>query len=372
MQMNDMTLQMTLMNMLQQMQTAPTPGQASNGSASKTDFKELLEQRRNDTAGADCQEADKAQPDGDETAKQPQEGETPAVSDVDLAVLAARQMLMANMTIPMEPSAAVQPTVLAAAASIGVVTAEGNPMQAEAAQLPGVPTQSEGPFVPAVFTETVSGGEPQTVLPQQTAEVVAPAGGQADVAEDLGQSEPRQSKSQMPEDAAVQSWSTPLFRDTEATPVRVGDAPVDMTAPAQDVQKTLTGALKNAVEQGDQFLEIRLTPDNLGSVVAEFTRSPEGALHVVLRAETEQAAKLLSNHASALSLMLQENVHGEVRVEVPQPQQEQNLWQQPDQNGGQQQQQQQQQREQNTPHKEVESFLHQLRLGLVEMESQAV
>ena len=68
--------------------------------------------------------------------------------------------------------------------------------------------------------------------------------------------------------------------------------------------------------------------------------------------------------------MLQDSSHSEVRVEVPQPQQEQTPWQQPDQNGGQQQ--QQQQRQQNAPRRETESFLHQLRLGLVQMETQAV
>ena len=374
MQMNDMALQMTLMNMLQQM-TSTAPGQASGGSSQKTNFKDLLEQRRNDTTGPDRQDVTEKQPEGSESAEQPQEGKDPAESGVELTALAARQMLMANMFVPMEQFAVAQPEILAETAPVQMLTVEGGAQQANAAQLPGVPAQSEGQPVQPVFTETVSGGEPQTVLPQQTAEAVTPAGGQADVAEDLSQqlmqSDPRQNRSQATEDAAVQSWSTPLFRDVEAAPVRVGDASVDMTAPAQNVEKTLTSALKSAAEQGDQFLEIRLSPNNLGNVVAEFIRSPEGALHVVLRAETEQAAKLLSNHASALSLMLQDNIHSEVRVEVPQPQQEQNLWQQPDQNGGQQQQ-QQQQRQQNTPRREAESFLHQLRLGLVEMESQAV
>ena len=50
-------------------------------------------------------------------------------------------------------------------------------------------------------------------------------------------------------------------------------------------------------------------------------------------------------------------------MEVPQPQQDQQPWQHPDQEGGRQQQQQQQR---HVPRQETESFLHQLRLGLVE------
>lgn len=378
MQVNDMVLQMALMSALQQMQASAVPGQTTDASSQKTNFKDLLEQRRHDlTTGSDRQDVETSQPDRNETAEQPQNGKEPAATDAELTALAAGQMLMANCFVPMEQFAAVQPEGLAETAPVEMLTAEGGTLQADAAQLLGVSTQSDAQPVQAVFTETVSGGEAQTTLPQQAAEAVAPAGDQANTAQDLAQqltqSDPRQEKNQPTEDAAVQSWHTPLFRDVEATPVRVGDAPVDMTAPAQDVENTLGSALKGAVEQGDQFLEIRLSPANLGNVVAEFTRSPEGALHVVLRAETEQAAKLLSSHASALSLMLQDSSHSEVRVEVPQPQQEQTPWQQPDQNGGQQQQQQQQQqRQQNAPRRETESFLHQLRLGLVQMETQAV
>lgn len=377
MQVNDMVLQMALMSALQQMQASAVPGQTTDASSQKTNFKDLLEQRRHDlTTGSDRQDVETSQPDRNETAEQPQDGREPAANEAELTALAAGQMLMANTVVPMDQVAVVQPESFAQTAPVQALTAEGAILQADASQMPGVPAQSGTQPAQAVVTQVVS-GEEQTALPQQAAEAVAPAGDQADTAQDLAQqltqSDPRQEKNQPTEDAAVQSWHTPLFRDVEATPVRVGDAPVDMTAPAQDVENTLGSALKGAVEQGDQFLEIRLSPANLGNVVAEFTRSPEGALHVVLRAETEQAAKLLSSHASALSLMLQDSSHSEVRVEVPQPQQEQTPWQQPDQNGGQQQQQQQQQqRQQNAPRRETESFLHQLRLGLVQMETQAV
>lgn len=376
MQMNEMTLQMTLMNMLQQLQASTGPAQSAGSSTQKTSFQDLLEQRRNDLSGSDQQEVGTEQTGKNEAADQPQD-EKETTASPDLMALASGQALLTAYFQPAQQMVAAQPEELAAA-PIQMLAVEGGTSQTDAAQLPGVPTQSDAQPVEAVFTEVVSGGETQTALPQQAAEVVTPAGGQTDTTEDLAQqltqSDARQDKNQPTEQAVVESWHAPLFKDVEATPVRVGDAEVDMSAPAQDVEKALGTALKGAMDQGDQFLKVQLKPANLGTVVAEFTRSPEGALHVVLRADTEQAAKLLSSHASALSLMLQDGSHSEVHVEVPQPHQEQTPWQQPDQNSGQQQQQQQQQQQhqQNASRREAESFLQQLRLGLVQMETQAV
>lgn len=170
------------------------------------------------------------------------------------------------------------------------------------------------------------------------------------------------------EGVTVQGWQTPLFGELEAAPVRVGDAPVDMTAPTQEVEANLAQTIHKGVEEGSEYLEIKLKPDHLGTVVAEFTRTPEGALHVVLHAESEQTAKLLGDHASALGLLLQDSSNGQVRIEVAQPQQHQEAWQQFNQNGGQQQSQQQPQR--HAPEPETEAFLQQLRLGLVQMEEE--
>ena len=169
------------------------------------------------------------------------------------------------------------------------------------------------------------------------------------------------------------TWESPLFQTVEHMPVKVGEAvTVDTTAPSSEMEATLSKAMTDALGDGSQHLEIQLSPSNLGTVTVEFSRNPEGALHVVLHTENEQAAKLLSDHASALGLLLQDGTHSEVRVEVSQPQQNQQPWQQPDQNGGQRQQQQQNQQPQQQQRQDAESFLHQLRLGLVELEAQAV
>lgn len=161
------------------------------------------------------------------------------------------------------------------------------------------------------------------------------------------------------------TWQAPLFRQTEQMPVKVGESvTVDTAAPAAELEQSLGNALERGLENGEQHLEIRLSPEHLGTVTAEFDRSPEGTLHVVLRAENPEAAKLLGDHAGALGLLLQDGHQGQVRVEVPQPRQDQQFWQQQNQEGGRQQQQQQQQR--HAPQQDTESFLHQLRLGLVD------
>lgn len=375
MQMSDMLLQMALMNTWQTLQTTVASGQTNAGNATQqTTFQDLLEQRRNDLSSSDGstgKDLSTSETDSQPVEK-PQDGSETVATDSDVAAFAAGQVLMNNLVVPVEQAVAQPETTVAAA--VQTVTAE-TVVQENAMPLAAMPTQQEGqPTAQAPVLDAAVETDPQAAVSQPAAEVVTPSqqtGSAEDFSQQLTQSDAGQEpKSQVAEEATVQSWHTPLFRDVEATPVRVGDSPVDMTAPAQDVEKTLSQTLQKALDQGSQSLEIRLSPANLGNVVAEFTRNSDGALHIVLRADTEQAAKLLSHHASSLSLMLQDSTHAEVRVEVPQPQQEQTAWQQPDQNGGQQQRQQQQQQQQ--PRREAESFLHQLRLGLVQMETQAV
>ena len=166
---------------------------------------------------------------------------------------------------------------------------------------------------------------------------------------------------------AVTTAEQPFFQETENMPVKVGDGDtIDTQQP--DFDAKLTQNVEKALSQGEQRVEIRLNPENLGSVVVEMTRSQDGSLHVVLHTETESAARLLSEHSSTLGLMLQNNNQGEVRVEVRQPQQENQQWQHPDQDGGQNH--GGQQREQQEHRQSTEDFLQQLRLGLFSLDPQ--
>lgn len=170
-----------------------------------------------------------------------------------------------------------------------------------------------------------------------------------------------------PETQAAVTAEQPFFQETESMPVKVGDGDtIDTQQP--DFDAKLTQNVEKALSQGEQRVEIRLNPENLGSVVVEMTRSQDGSLHVVLHTETESAARLLSEHSGTLGLMLQNNNQGEVRVEVRQPQQENQQWQHPDQDGGQNH--GGQQREQQEHRQSTEDFLQQLRLGLFSLDPQ--
>ena len=170
-----------------------------------------------------------------------------------------------------------------------------------------------------------------------------------------------------PETQAAVTAEQPFFQETENMPVKVGDGDtIDTQQP--DFDAKLTQNVEKALSQGEQRVEIRLNPENLGSVVVEMTRSQDGSLHVVLHTETESAARLLSEHSGTLGLMLQNNSQGVVRVEVRQPQQGNQQWQHPDQDGGQNH--GGQQREQQEHRQSTEDFLQQLRLGLFSVETQ--
>lgn len=365
MQINDTLMQMMLQNVCQTQNVSAT-GRVNDTSSLKTSFQDLLDHRRNGTVSASDQAADSQKTDvsDDETLAKPQD-DMDAATDAQMLILAQTLSVdpfVAMQTVPTEQSivqdlASSQIAAVQTVDAVGIAVLDG-PTQEN-------PVSSTEDVQMPVQTEPVaaSGGMEQSV--QVPADSENSAGG------DMANADSRQHEleTQTNQPPVAESWHTPLFQNTQNIPVRVGDAAVDMTAPADEVRGALTQTIKQAVEQGEEYVRIRLTPENLGTVVAEFTRSSDGTLHVVLQAENEQTVRMLSDHASALGMMLQDGIRGEVRVEVPHTPQEQTPWQNPDQGGGQQQQQQQQQ---HTPHQETESFLQQLRLGLVFKETETV
>lgn len=382
MNMTDMLLQMTLQSTWQMSQATQSANQTTNAQDQQggTSFQDLLDQRREDMTQTGKENINLKEPQGN------QDAGTAGKTDKDLQ----NAELAAAVIAPVMVDNVIPATAIEAAEAGVVETPVVQAVNVEAV-LPTVQTVQT--VQPQTQTQQPSQSEPGIQQPQvtvpeaQAAEVSAPqsretvpqsadtqSGTQEDMAQDMTQSAPAQNENDELKDVTVESFQTPLFQNVEATPVRVGDGePVDMTAPAQEVDQSLGDVLKSALDQGEQHLEIKLSPANLGTVTAEFTRTPEGVLHVVLHAETEQTARLLSDHASSLGLILQDNTRSEVRIQVAQPQENQSAWQHPDQDGGQQQQQQShQQQQRNTPRQEAETFLHQLRLGLVQRETDAV
>lgn len=159
----------------------------------------------------------------------------------------------------------------------------------------------------------------------------------------------------------------PLFKDVKATPVKVGEN-FQLDTENSDMEENLADTIRYAAQQGLRQIEIKLSPENLGSLTVKLTQAADGTLQVVLHAANPKAANLLSQHLDGLNAALQGyGQNNEVRVEVQRnedsQQAQQQQQQQTDPNGHNRQSQQQQQRQEE---QHSGDFLQRLRLGLFE------
>lgn len=157
----------------------------------------------------------------------------------------------------------------------------------------------------------------------------------------------------------------PLFHETESVPVKVGERYQTLDTQKPEMEKQLAGTIHDAVQAGAERVEIHLAPQNLGSLVIEMVKNPDGALQVVLHASSAKAEGLLNQHLDGLHTALQGYGREEVRLEVQRGQesQEQHFKHaDPDGRGQHQGRQQQERREENPS--DGREFLQRLRLGL--------
>lgn len=370
---SDMLLQMAYMA-VQSAQNTLSQSAGTKKNDDRQDFRTLLDEKRTAVNGQEVrqpaeQEEQKTEPSADAMAQAAallQTAMTPAAATIATgeaqpqAVDAAMALTAVLGTTP-EAAQSAQPAVPEANAQ---VVAPETP--AEQPAEPVVQTRSQEPVKAAETPAETEAPAAETVSTPQTQQNSAPE----DDEESAGQDSPtlENGKTVRTDDyevLAAQSGTAerPLFRESESLPQRVGDAPV-LDTQSGDMDARLTKELTSALDAGSQRLELKLTPERLGTVVVEMNRTPEGALHVVLRTENEQAAKLLTEHSGTLGMMLQSSQQGEVRIEVQRQDQGETTWQQPDQNGGQSGQERQQQEQRRQP-ADPERFLQQLRLGLV-------
>ena len=367
-------LSYTFCNAMQSLQSAQVANTStSTPGAPEQTFQSLLEkhQSRQETPGSPA--ASQPQDDKAETPSAVQgKQDDPSVVTMDLAALGAA--LLAEGTPQLQtPEQAAAPTADALVSAVAPSPVQTTPSAAETPaasvtvqQLPVQPQQQPQELQPQQDSAAAAAPAQISAAPASA----APDSG-SDLSENAADTASSDSKNPVEVTDAAQPREVPVFQMTEHMPVKVGEAvTVDTTAPAAEMENTLKDTIETALDDGNQHLEIKLSPAHLGTVTVEFDRSTDGTLHVLLHTETSQAAKILNDHADALGLLLRDSANTTVRVEVSQPQQNQQPWQQPDQNGGQQQQQQQQQH--RTQQQEAESFLQQLRLGLMQLEPEAV
>ena len=171
--------------------------------------------------------------------------------------------------------------------------------------------------------------------------------------------------------AAQAQQGTPVFERVDAAPVKVAEVSKPIPLEAEDGVEQLGNELDSIVVNSADAnrIEVTLTPENLGRLTVEVTRSEDGTLNVVLHATTEKAASLLEKGADGLRQVLAANAEREVQVQVRGNEEPQQQFLNPDdQNGREHQQQQQQQNRRQNDRRSAQDFLQQLRLGLVDVD----
>lgn len=169
-------------------------------------------------------------------------------------------------------------------------------------------------------------------------------------------------------DASVMA-DQPLFKDVKAAPVKVGEN-FQLDTQQPDMDDNLADTIRFAAQQGLRQMEIKLSPENLGSLTVKLTQATDGTLQVVLHAANAKAANLLNQHIDNLNAALQgysqnSEVHVEVQRGEDSQQAQQQQQQQTDPNGHNRQQ-QEQQKQQESSHSG--DFIQKLRLGLFSLD----
>ncbi len=273
-----------------------------------------------------------------------------------------QQMLLAAMALAQNPVVIlqdVQPEVQESNAATELV-----PIQTEQ-----VPQQSVAPTLDA---ETEAPAAAQEKAPQlQAVETVQDAPqtetGKADSGESRGSELPMEELHAESRTEQADVEPQPVFRDIKAVPVKVGEVYQAEPTVENGVElKDLGDTLTQAIDRGENRLELQLQPAELGRIRVEMRWSDEGALHVILHAESTRTQSLLEKDMAGLQSLLGRETQQEVKVELPREQEApRQSFDDGRQNGGQQHHQQEQR--QSSRHS-GQDFLHQLRLGLIPAE----
>lgn len=315
----------------------------------------------------DRQTADKTAGTAQDTVKAADTAETAPSVDPDGL---EQQMLLAAMALAQSPVVIlqdVQPDVQPEVQE-NIAAAELVPLQTEQ-----TPQQSMAPTLDAE-TETLAAQEtpaaqeaPQLQAVETAQDAPRTEAGKTDSGESRGSELPMEELHAESRTEQADVEPQPVFRDIKAVPVKVGEVyqaepTVENTVELKDLGDTLT----KAIDRGENRLELQLQPAELGRIRVEMRWSDEGALHVLLHAESTRTQSLLEKDMAGLQSLLSRETQQEVKVELPRQQEApRQSFDDGRQNGGQQHHQQEQR--QSSRHN-GQDFLHQLRLGLIPAE----
>lgn len=273
-----------------------------------------------------------------------------------------QQMLLAAMALAQNPIVIlqdVQPEVQESGAAMEFV-----PIQTEQAPQQSVaPTLDVEPEAPAAAQEKA----PQLQTVETAQDAPQTETGKADSGESRGSELPMEDLHAESRTEQADVEPQPVFRDIKAVPVKVGEVYQAEPTVENGVElKDLGDKLTQAIDRGENRLELQLQPAELGRIRVEMRWSDEGALHVILHAESTRTQSLLEKDMASLQTLLGRETHQEVKVELPRQQEApRQSFDDGRQNGGQQHHQQEQR--QSGRHS-GQDFLHQLRLGLIPAE----
>ena len=308
-------LQNALLGMLQAT-LQQVPGVGGKNESGGDEFQKLLERAQNPQDVEQPEPAKKPQnPDKEEPAKAEDTQEKPAqqpeepvknqqaqdAAEQERMLMAAMQAMQAPVVEDFESSEmpaegellTLTPVNLEVNEDATVVTLleNGEPeamTMAEARELLGeTQVQPEAVAEEPVLVQNVPQGEVQT-------QEEAPA---EDMVEAVQvETGAPQEESEDTADLDLNGEAQPLFRDVEAAPIKVGDAPApESTRQPAPVGEQVAGALNQALAQGETKVELQLTPENLGKVTIELRFGQTGNLECILMAaEKKDTLELLS------------------------------------------------------------------------------
>lgn len=351
--------------------TARTENKSQSTGSADSDFRKLMDSQssqaqRSKHEPADSTEAPQKEPTDSTDTPQPEADKQPTeevdvetmqqLAAMQLAYLDTAQLVNTQQIAPTAQTAAGTPaTTAVSTAQVGTGFAQQTGEQsAQTAQTNAQPTQqTQTTAQPVQTAQNAQSQTQQQSTPQQS----------ADTGFQQAQTDPNKTV------VTEQGGETTVFRQTETTPIKVGEATATPKAPeAQNVQNQVAESLGKAVESGERKVQVQLSPEHLGKITIELTQQQDGSLRVVLQAENPHTRLLLEKDMSGLQQLLGRTTQQEVQVEVPrnqEGQQHQDLTEQ------EQQEQQRRQQEQREEKQSMEDFMNQLRLGLVSEEEES-